>query len=107
MNNSLGKTQGVVSAEQPIEGLGPQGGESLIAQLDSPVTQAEQLRDQQVQQQSGSNKLNFVFRNEYFEPLWGKTRSAESSWKTIVLLNRINLGPGAVGSQAASGRVTS
>jgi hypothetical protein len=25
MNNSLGKTQVVVSAEQPIEGLGPQG----------------------------------------------------------------------------------
>ena len=25
MNNSLGETQGVVSAEQPIEGLGPQG----------------------------------------------------------------------------------
>jgi hypothetical protein len=25
MNNSPGKTQGVVSAEQPIEGLGPQG----------------------------------------------------------------------------------
>jgi len=34
------------SAEQPIEGLGPQGEESLIAQLDSAVTQAEQLRDQ-------------------------------------------------------------
>ena len=25
MNNSLGKTHGVVSVEQPIEGLGPQG----------------------------------------------------------------------------------
>jgi hypothetical protein len=25
MNNSLGKTQVVISAEQPIEGLGPQG----------------------------------------------------------------------------------
>jgi hypothetical protein len=31
MNNSLGKTQVDVSAEQPIEGLGPQGGESLRA----------------------------------------------------------------------------
>ena len=41
MNNSLGETQGVVSAEQPIEGLDTQGGESLIAQLDSAVTQAE------------------------------------------------------------------
>ena len=51
MNNSLGETQGVVSAEQPIEGLGQQGGESLIAQLDSAVTQAEQLRNQQVHQQ--------------------------------------------------------
>ena len=51
MNNSLGETHGVVSAEQPIEGLGQQGGESLIAQLDSAVTQAEQLRNQQVHQQ--------------------------------------------------------
>jgi hypothetical protein len=25
MNNSLGETQGIVSAEQPIEGFGPQG----------------------------------------------------------------------------------
>jgi hypothetical protein len=31
MNNSFGKTQGVVSAEQSIQGLGPQGGESLRA----------------------------------------------------------------------------
>ena len=31
MNNSLGETQGVVSPEQPIEGLGPQGGESRRA----------------------------------------------------------------------------
>jgi hypothetical protein len=51
MNNSLGETQGVVCAEQPIEGLGQQGVESLIAQLDSAVTQAEQLRNQQVHQQ--------------------------------------------------------
>jgi len=41
MNNSLGKTQVVVAGEQPIEDLDPKGGESLIAQLDSAVTQAE------------------------------------------------------------------
>jgi hypothetical protein len=46
-----GTMQGIVSAEQPIEGPGSQTGESLIAQLDSAVSQAEQLRDQQVQQQ--------------------------------------------------------
>jgi hypothetical protein len=31
MNNWLGETQGIVSAEQPIEGFGQQGGESLRA----------------------------------------------------------------------------
>jgi hypothetical protein len=46
---SLGTMQG--TSEQLIEGPGPQAGESLIAQLDSTVSQAEQLRDQQVQQQ--------------------------------------------------------
>ena len=51
MNNSLGETQGIVSAEQPIEGLGQQGGESLIAQLDSAVNQVEELSDQQAQRQ--------------------------------------------------------
>jgi hypothetical protein len=47
LGRSLGKTQGGVVSAEPIEGLGPQGGgESLIAQLDSAVCQAEQLRDQ-------------------------------------------------------------
>jgi hypothetical protein len=44
-----GKTQGV---ETTVENAMAQGmGESLVAQLDSAVNQAEQLRDQQVQQQ--------------------------------------------------------
>ena len=45
---------GLVSGhERPLEGPLPQGrGESLVAQLDSAVNQAEQLRDQQVQQEN-------------------------------------------------------
>jgi hypothetical protein len=43
-----GKTQGAeTTVESPAQGRG----ESLVAQLDSAVNQAEQLRDQQVQQQ--------------------------------------------------------
>jgi topoisomerase IA-like protein len=43
-----GKTQGVeMTVESPTQGRG----ESLVAQLDSAVNQAEQLRDQQIQQQ--------------------------------------------------------
>jgi hypothetical protein len=46
---AAGKTQGV---ERTVESEQPQGrGESLVAQLDSAVNQAEQLRDEQVQQQ--------------------------------------------------------
>jgi hypothetical protein len=46
---AAGKTQGV---EWTVESKQPQGkGESLVAQLDSAVNQAEQLRDEQVQQQ--------------------------------------------------------
>jgi hypothetical protein len=33
MNNSLGKAHGVVSVEQPIEGLGPQGVEEIKKRL--------------------------------------------------------------------------
>jgi hypothetical protein len=51
-NLALGKTQGLVYNEWTFEGSPPQGkGESLVAQLDSAVNQAEQLRDQQVQQE--------------------------------------------------------
>src|SRR5260370_4264051 len=40
------------TVERTVESKQPQGkGESLVAQLDSAVNQAEQLRDQQVQQQ--------------------------------------------------------
>jgi hypothetical protein len=40
------------AVERTVEGEVPQSrGESLVAQLDSAVNQAEQLRDQQVQQQ--------------------------------------------------------
>ena len=47
-----GKTQWVINDERTVESALPQGrGESLVAQLDSAVNQAEQLRDQQVQQQ--------------------------------------------------------
>jgi hypothetical protein len=46
---AAGKTQGV---EWTVESKQPQGkGENLVAQLDSAVNQAEQLRDEQVQQQ--------------------------------------------------------
>ena len=46
---AAGKTQGV---ERTVESALPQGrGESLVAQLDSALNQAEQLRDQQIQQQ--------------------------------------------------------
>ena len=46
---AAGKTQGV---EWTVESKQPQGrGESLVAQLDSALNQAEQLRDQQIQQQ--------------------------------------------------------
>jgi hypothetical protein len=46
---AAGKTQGI---EWTVESKLPQGrGESLVAQLDSAVNQAEQLRDEQVQQQ--------------------------------------------------------
>ena len=62
MNNSFRKTQGVVSAEQPIEDLVSRGGESLIAQLDSAVTQAEQLRNQQVHQQHNDQLGGFTSR---------------------------------------------
>jgi len=46
---AAGKTKGV---EWTVESKQPQGrGESLVAQLDSAVNQAEQLRAQQIQQQ--------------------------------------------------------
>src|ERR1700738_875720 len=46
------KTQGLVNNERTVESELPQGrGESLVTQLDSAVNQAEQLRDQQIQQQ--------------------------------------------------------
>jgi hypothetical protein len=46
---AAGKTQGV---EWTVESKQPQGkGESPVGQLDSAVNQAEQLRDEQVQQQ--------------------------------------------------------
>jgi len=48
-NLAAGKTQGV---ERTEESELPQGrGDSLVAQLDSAVNQAEQLRYQQIQQQ--------------------------------------------------------
>src|SRR4029077_10397185 len=43
------KTQGVETTVERAMAQG--GGESLVAQLDSAVNQAEQLRDQQVQQE--------------------------------------------------------
>ena len=47
-----GKTQRVINDERTVESALPQGrGESLVAQVDSAVNQAEQLRDQQVQQE--------------------------------------------------------
>jgi hypothetical protein len=47
-----GKTQRVINNERLAESELPQGrGESLVAQLDSAVNQAEQLRDEQVQQE--------------------------------------------------------
>jgi hypothetical protein len=47
-----GKTQRVINDELTVESALPQGmGESLVAQLDSAVNQAEQLRYQQVQQE--------------------------------------------------------
>ncbi len=50
-NLAAGKTERVGN-EQTVESALPQGsGESLVAQLDSAVNQAEQLRDQQVQEQ--------------------------------------------------------
>src|ERR1700738_1607251 len=46
------KTQGLVNNERTVESELPQGrGESLVTQLDSALNQAEQLRDQQIQQQ--------------------------------------------------------
>jgi hypothetical protein len=51
-NLAAGKTEGVVNNERLAESELPQGrGESLVAQLDSAVNQAEQLRDEQVQQE--------------------------------------------------------
>jgi hypothetical protein len=51
------KTQGLVNNERTVESELPQGrGESLVSQPDSAVNQAEQLRDQQIQQQY-SDKL--------------------------------------------------
>jgi len=46
------KTQGLVNNERTVESELPQGrGERLVTRLDSAVNQAEQLRDQQIQQQ--------------------------------------------------------
>ena len=49
-----GESKGI---EGTVESELPQGrGESLLAQLDSAVNQAEQLRDQQVQQQPAKKR---------------------------------------------------
>ena len=55
---ATGKTQGV---ETTVESAMAQAkGESLVAQLDSAVNQAEQLRDQQVQQQYSDQLAVYV-----------------------------------------------
>ena len=67
------KTQGLVNNERTVESERPQGrGESLVTQLDSAVNQAEQLRDQQIQQQY-SDQLGV------YDPREGATNRLEPS----------------------------
>jgi len=83
-----GKTQRVINDERTVESALPQGrGESLVAQVDSAVNQAEQLRDQQVQQEYNDQLGIYVQEN------CGANRPA-----AIQPGGGVNLRPGAVAS---------
>jgi len=68
------KTQGFVNNERTVESELPQGrGESLVTQLDSAVNQAEQLRDQQIQQQY-SDQLGVYVQEKAQQIDWSRLR---------------------------------
>ena len=62
------------TVERTVESELPQGrGESLVAQLDSALNQAEQLRDQQIQQQY-SDQLGVYVQEKAQQIDWSRLR---------------------------------